>query len=229
MPEESEPAESKADSDEEDEEPKAKKAKVEEKEETKEEAKEETTESTTVFVGGLSFNAEEEVVKKDFEECGEIVNFRFPMDRERGTPKGIAFITYKDKAGVEKALEFNETEYGGRTLRVRVADDNPPGQKGDGKGKGKKGGKGNVVDEKPAGCKGIIIKSMSYDTTEDKLWELFKDMEDSVNKLNLVKDKETGASRGMAFIDFHTEEAVDEAMKKQGTELDGHLLLCMKK
>ena len=180
---------------------------------------EEQKESTTVFVGGLSFNSTEEVVKKDFEECGEITRFSFPMDRERGTPKGIAFITYKDQAGVKKALEFNESEYDGRTLRVRIADDSPPGQKGDkGKGKGKKG---NVVDEKPDGCKGVILKSMSWDTTEESLWALFKDMEDSINKLNLVKDKETGASRGMAFIDFHTEEAVDEAMKKQGTELDG--------
>jgi len=214
VPEES--AESKADSD--DEEPVAKKAKVEEVAKV-EEAKEEEKESTTVFVGGLSFNSTEDVVKKDFAECGEIVNFRFPMDRERGTPKGIAFITYADQAGVKKALEFNETEYDGRTLRVRVADDSPPGQKGDkGKGKGKKG---NVVDEKPDGCKGVIIKSMSYDTTEESLWAMFKDMEDSINKLNLVKDKETGASRGMAFVDFHTEEAVDEAMKKQGTELDG--------
>merc|ERR1711959_567111 len=92
----------------------------------------------TVFVGGLSFEVEESVLRKDFEECGEIVSLRLPMNEE-GRPRGIAFIEYKDKESCEKALKFDGEEYGGRFLKVKMAGD-PPDSKGkDGKGKGKDG------------------------------------------------------------------------------------------
>lgn len=38
--------------------------------------------------------------------------------------------------------------------------------------------------------------------------------------VKLVTDRETGASRGFAFVDFDTEQAADEAMKM----LDGYML-----
>merc|ERR1712187_1060453 len=87
-----------------------------------------------VFVGGLPFAVEEATLRKDFEECGEIESLRLPLNEE-GKPRGIAFVTYKDKEAVDKALAFDGTDYGGRTLRVNLA-----GQgKGDSKGKGKDG------------------------------------------------------------------------------------------
>merc|ERR1712087_911551 len=89
-----------------------------------------------IFVGGLPFSTTEEVLRKDFTECGEIVNFRMPLNDE-GSARGIAFIEYKDKESVEKALKFHETDYGGRTLSVRMSGED----KGKGKGKDGKDGK----------------------------------------------------------------------------------------
>merc|ERR1712217_995284 len=85
----------------------------------------------TAFVRGLAWSLTEEVIKKDFLECGEIERLRLPLNEE-GKPKGIAFIEFKTKEGFEKALEFNEQEYGGRTIYVSKADG----------GKGKDGEKG---------------------------------------------------------------------------------------
>merc|ERR1712129_248616 len=109
--------------------------------------------ANTVFIGGLPFSVEEEALKKDFAECGEIESLRLPMNDE-GRPRGIAFIKYKEEKGVEEALKFHETEYGGRTISVRKAGDSKgkgkdgkgkDGKGKDGKGKGKKGkGKGVV-------------------------------------------------------------------------------------
>merc|ERR1712228_180028 len=107
--------------------------------------------SLTVFVGGLPFSADEETLKKDFAECGEIDRFNMPMNEE-GRPRGIAFITYKSEEAVTKALEFNETDYGGRTIKVNKAGDRPAGGK-DGKGKDGKG-KGKDKDGKGKGKKG---------------------------------------------------------------------------
>merc|ERR1712228_146262 len=92
-----------------------------------------------------------ETLKKDFAECGEIDRFNMPMNEE-GRPKGIAFITYKSEEAVTKALEFNETDYGGRTIKVNKAGDRPAkGKDKDGKGKD---GKGKGKDGKGKGKKG---------------------------------------------------------------------------
>merc|ERR1711920_501156 len=103
----------------------------------------------TVFVRGLPFATTEESLKKDFAECGEIENLRMPLNDE-GSCRGIAFIKYAAKEGCDKALEFNETDYGGRTIYCAMAGDSAGGKGKDGKGKGGKGkdGKGKGKDGK---------------------------------------------------------------------------------
>jgi len=98
-----------------------------------------------VFIGGLPFSTTEDVLRKDFEECGTINRFSMPYNDE-GQCRGIAFVEYADKEGVEKALKFHETDYGGRFLSVRMSGDDK------GKGKGKDGkGKGKGKDDKGKG------------------------------------------------------------------------------
>jgi nucleolin len=182
---------------------------------------------------GLQFGAEEEAVKKDFAECGEIVSFRMPLNKETGESKGMAFCEFATKEAMDKALEYNETDYNGRTLRVRICEPEGEGKgkgKGkDGKGKGKgkdgkgkgKGGKGKGgPSEKPEDCKSIVVKGMSYDTTEETLRGMFAEC-GSIANCKILTDRETGASKGMAFIDFEDTSATDEAVKKSGGELDG--------
>merc|ERR1711957_382380 len=101
-----------------------------------------------LFIGGLPFAATEEQLKKDFAECGEIVNLRMPLNEE-GNSRGIAFMELKDQEGVDKALKFHETDYGGRTLTVKKS--------GEGKGKGKKGKKGKAPSESFAKSTGCIV------------------------------------------------------------------------
>merc|ERR1711907_821345 len=69
----------------------------------------------TVFVGGLAWSVDEELLKKDFTECGEIVNIRMPKNDE-GQSKGIAFIEFKAQEGLDAALKFDGDDYAGRTL-----------------------------------------------------------------------------------------------------------------
>jgi len=93
-----------------------------------------------VFVGGLPFQATEVILRKDFGECGEIHTFSMPLNEE-GKPRGILFITYATQEGVDKALAFHNTDYGGRTLTVNKVGEGK-GKGKDGKDKGKGGGKG---------------------------------------------------------------------------------------
>merc|ERR1712228_737849 len=96
----------------------------------------------TVFVRGLPFATTEEALNKDFAECGEIVSLKMPLNDE-GSCKGIAFIKFTNKEACDKAIAFNETDYGGRTIYCAMAGDNAGGKGKDGKGKDGKGkGKG---------------------------------------------------------------------------------------
>jgi len=120
-----------------------------------------------IFIGGLPFSTTEDVLRKDFEECGTINNFKMPYNDE-GNCRGIAFIEYADKESVEKALKFNDTEYGGRHIQVKMCgDDKGKGKGKDGKGKGKgkddkgkgkgKGKKGKAPSESFAKSSGCMV------------------------------------------------------------------------
>merc|ERR1711865_1015557 len=121
----------------------------------------------TVFVRGLPFETTEDALNKDFGECGELVSCRMPLNDD-GQCRGIAFIKYTDKDGMDKAIKFNETDYGGRTIYVSDAAIKPEG-KGkdgkDGKGKGKgKGKKGKAPSESFAKSTGAMVESTGKKT-----------------------------------------------------------------
>merc|ERR1711941_77442 len=88
--------------------------------------------------------------------CGEIDELACLKD-DQDRFKGIAFITFKDKAGVEAALKYDGDDYGGRPLKVAMASGRSGSQsegKSKGKGKGKDGeakGKGKKGDGKGKG------------------------------------------------------------------------------
>lgn len=83
-----------------------------------------------VYVAGLPWKATEEVLRKDFEECGEIAKIHLLKDMDTKKFKGVMFVTYKSQAGVDAALKFHDTEYGGKLILVRLASAKPdPGSK----------------------------------------------------------------------------------------------------
>merc|ERR1712216_712833 len=123
----------------------------------------------TAFIRGLPFEATEDELKKLFADCGEIKNLRMPLNEE-GKSKGIAFCEFAEPASLEKAKEFNETEFGGRTIYVSQA--------GEGKGKGKdskgkgKDSKGKGKDGKGKGKKGKAPefegKKQTFEDSDDE-------------------------------------------------------------
>jgi len=142
-------------------------------------AKDGSGNENTVFVRGLPFATTEDALYKDFAECGEIVSCRMPLNEE-GSCKGIAFIKFTAKEGMDKAITFNETDYGGRMIYCTPAADKPKGKGKDGKdgkdgkgkgkgkdGKGKKGKKGKAPSESFAKSTGAMVASTGEKKTFD--------------------------------------------------------------
>merc|ERR1712190_170903 len=59
----------------------------------------------TAFVRGLAWTLTEEVIRKDFTECGEIERLRLPLNEE-GKPKGILSSNSKPRRVSRKRWSF---------------------------------------------------------------------------------------------------------------------------
>jgi cold-inducible RNA-binding protein len=72
--------------------------------------------------------------------------------------------------------------------------------------------------------KNIYVGNMSFDTTRDRLQELFE-AHGEVTSVNLITDRDTGRPRGFAFVEMATEEGANAAIAAlNGQEVDGRAL-----
>ena len=67
----------------------------------------------------------------------------------------------------------------------------------------------------------IYVGSLSFDTTEDTLKDLFSQA-GTVNSVSIIMDKFSGRSKGFAFVEMSSEEEAKKAIKMfSGKEVDG--------
>lgn len=72
--------------------------------------------------------------------------------------------------------------------------------------------------------KKIYVGNLSYNTTEVELQQFFE-AQGEVTFVNVVKDRDTGRSRGFGFIEMATEEEANAAIEGlNGKSLDGREL-----
>ena len=69
----------------------------------------------------------------------------------------------------------------------------------------------------------IFVGNLSYQTTEDQLNELFSEV-GPVESATIVTDRDTGRSRGFAFIEMDRDAAAQAIEKFNGVELNGRTI-----
>jgi RNA recognition motif-containing protein len=62
-------------------------------------------------------------------------------------------------------------------------------------------------------AKKLYVGNLSFDVTQEQLQTLFSEVGE-ITEIALITDRETGRSRGFAFIEMATEEASREAIKR---------------
>lgn len=70
----------------------------------------------------------------------------------------------------------------------------------------------------------IFVGNLSFDTTEHAVRSLFEQY-GSVDRVNIVTDRETGRARGFAFVEMTVNAEAEQAIQGlNGRDLDGRTL-----
>ncbi|KAG8753116.1 hypothetical protein FRC11_007691 [Ceratobasidium sp. 423] len=82
--------------------------------------------SRVVFVGNVPYDMTEEQLTQVFSTVGPVAGFRLVFDRETGKAKGYGFCEFFDHESAASAVRnLHNTEVGGRSLRIDLADADP--------------------------------------------------------------------------------------------------------
>ncbi len=93
-----------------------------------------------IYVGNLSFDVNEEDLRKTFEEFGKIESVNVIKDKYSGQSRGFGFVEMSDKAEAQSAVKgLNGKELKGRALSVNEARPRSEGRGGSGRGGGHRG------------------------------------------------------------------------------------------
>ena len=94
-----------------------------------------------IFIGGLSWNTNEEGLANHFSKFGNLEEVKIITDRETGRSRGFGFITFDEADSASQAIsEMDGAELDGRNIRVSLAEERQGTRSGPRSGGG--GGRG---------------------------------------------------------------------------------------
>jgi len=173
--------------------------------------------SLRLFLGNVSFDADDEKLKEHFKDCGEIQDIYWVTDRDSGDFRGFGFCTFYDQESADKAYAMSGKDFCGRAMRVDYTHPKPSRSGGGGRG----GGKTRPLSEKPDGCTTVFVGGLPDDIDDAKITEFFSDA-GAISQIRWLTDRDSGEFKGAGFIEFEDPAAsLDKAIAKNGCELNG--------
>ncbi|MFH1811734.1 MAG: RNA-binding protein [Pseudomonadota bacterium] len=95
-----------------------------------------------LYVGGLSWDTNDQGLRQAFEQFGTVSDAVVLTDRDTGRSRGFGFVTFDDEDAAREAIEkLDGTALDGRNIKVNEAQDKPK-RSGGGYGGGGGGGGG---------------------------------------------------------------------------------------
>lgn len=167
--------------------------------------------SGKLFVGGLSWVTTEESLKAVYQEFGEVSEVQIMRDRTNNRPRGFGFVTYADPAVANKVSGQKYT-VDGREVETKLSvprDQIAPGQP--------------LVDPTPREppCVKIFLGGIGPNSTDRTLVDYFSKFGE-VQEVLIMKDRNTGVSRGFGFCTFVQQKSAAAALKESRShEIDG--------
>jgi splicing factor 3B subunit 4 len=156
-------------------------------------AREERNQDATVFVGELDSRVTEALLWELMLQSGPVVNVYIPKDKLTNLHQGYGFVEFATEEDAEYAIKImNMIKLYGKPLRVNKA-------KRDGK----------TVD---VGAN-LFVGNLDAEVDEKLLYDTFSAFGVIITTPKIMRDPETGESRGFGFVSFDSFESSDAAIE----------------
>jgi nucleolin len=186
--------------------------------------------TTKLFVANLGWSVSENDLFNIFSDCGEVLTVKIPVRREDGRSRGFAFIEMGSPDDANRAIQqLNNMMLYNRPISVVLQDENyaatrPQGGAG-GYAPRQNSYEGSGMSSGPLEPNNkLFIRNISNMVNEEELTRLFQQAGD-VTAVKIPMDRETGMSRGFAFVEMaSTEEAQSAINQLDGSTVYGQII-----
>ena len=172
--------------------------------------------SKLCFIGRLSWNVDNDWLAQEFAEFGEVISARVQMDRNSGKSRGFGFVEFATVEAANAAVaQSGIKDIDGRQVNI----DKTLPKASDPEKRAKVFG-----DVASAPSSVLFVGNVSFNTTEDRLWEIFAEYGE-VKRVSLPTDKDTQRPKGFGYVEFLDIETAKKAFEgAKGSEVDGRAL-----
>lgn len=147
----------------------------------------------TVYVGNLDPQVTEELVWELFTQAGPVVNVYLPKDRVTNNHQGYGFVEYRSEEDADYCIKvLNMVKLFGKAIRINKASQDK---------------NSNEVGAN------LFIGNLDPEVDEKLLYDTFSAFGVIVNTPKLMRDPDTGNSKGFGFVSFDCFEASDAAIE----------------
>ncbi|GMH38962.1 hypothetical protein BSKO_06860 [Bryopsis sp. KO-2023] len=147
----------------------------------------------TVYVGNLDPQVSEELVWELFTQAGPVVNVYLPKDRVTNAHQGYGFVEFRGEEDADYAIKIlNMIKVYGKPIRVNKASQDK-----------------KTMD---VGAN-LFIGNLDPDVDEKLLYDTFSAFGVIIATPKIMRDPETGNSRGFGFVSYDCFEASDAAIE----------------
>nr|CAD1837725.1 unnamed protein product [Ananas comosus var. bracteatus] len=175
------------------------------------------TDHGKLFIGGISWETNEDRLREYFQSFGEVVEAVIMRDRTTGRARGFGFIVFADPSVAERVV-MEKHMIDGRMVEAKKAiprDDNQAINKSNGSAHGSSPSPGRI--------RKIFVGGLPSTVTEADFKKYF-DQFGTIVDVVVMYDHNTQRPRGFGFITFDSEDAVDRALLKTFHELNGKMV-----
>ncbi|KAL2454392.1 P-loop containing nucleoside triphosphate hydrolase superfamily protein [Abeliophyllum distichum] len=158
-------------------------------------------EEMKIFVGGISWETTDEILKQHFAKYGTVVGSEIVKDRNSGSPRGFAFVEVKKAIPRSEQQQNRQQHDRGWSWNSRTY---------------------CRINDKVSSKK-IFVGGLSADLTKEEFQRYFEKFGRTTDVV-VMYDNVTHRPRGFGFITFDSEDCVEEVMQKNFHELSGKLV-----